>query len=64
MITKWRSRDYAEALRVGPTASRPHSISPARDRAGHGTYMEMASRFLEPTLFALAALAVRGRIKR
>ncbi|MFE1312421.1 pentapeptide repeat-containing protein [Streptomyces sp. NPDC058755] len=29
-----------------------------------GTYIEMTSRFLEPTLLALAALAVRGRIKR
>lgn len=29
-----------------------------------GTYIEMASRLLEPTLLALAALAVRGRIKR
>nr|QIY92885.1 hypothetical protein HEP87_00915 [Streptomyces sp. S1D4-11] len=28
------------------------------------TYIEMASRLLEPTLLALAALAVRGRIKR
>ncbi|MEU3459155.1 pentapeptide repeat-containing protein [Streptomyces sp. NPDC006733] len=29
-----------------------------------GTYIEMASRLLEPVLLALAALAVRGRIKR
>ncbi|MFF2128680.1 pentapeptide repeat-containing protein [Streptomyces olivochromogenes] len=29
-----------------------------------GTYIEMTSRLLEPTLLALAALAVRGRIKR
>lgn len=29
-----------------------------------GTYVEMTSRLLEPTLLALAALAVRGRIKR
>ncbi|MFD7283901.1 pentapeptide repeat-containing protein [Streptomyces sp. NPDC059862] len=29
-----------------------------------GTYIEMASRLLEPTLLALAVLAVRGRIKR
>ncbi|WP_333773090.1 hypothetical protein [Streptomyces sp. IBSBF 3136] len=29
-----------------------------------GTYIEMASRLFEPTLLALAALAVRGRIKR
>ncbi|MGW0885982.1 pentapeptide repeat-containing protein [Streptomyces sp. NPDC002671] len=29
-----------------------------------GTYIEMVSRLLEPTLLALAVLAVRGRIKR
>ncbi|MDW6066049.1 hypothetical protein SAZ11_60115 [Streptomyces sp. FXJ1.4098] len=29
-----------------------------------GTYIEMVSRLLEPTLIALGALAVRGRIKR
>ncbi|MET7761714.1 pentapeptide repeat-containing protein [Streptomyces sp. NPDC005393] len=29
-----------------------------------GTYIEMISRLLEPTLLALGALAIRGRIKR
>ncbi|MYW04408.1 hypothetical protein GT354_40275, partial [Streptomyces sp. SID3343] len=29
-----------------------------------GTYIEMTSRFLEPVLLGLAALAIRGRIKR
>ncbi|MEU8909233.1 hypothetical protein [Streptomyces mirabilis] len=29
-----------------------------------GTYTEMTSRLLEPTLLALGALAIRGRIKR
>ncbi|MER5200992.1 pentapeptide repeat-containing protein [Streptomyces sp. NPDC002755] len=29
-----------------------------------GTYIEMASRLLEPTLLALGLLAIRGRIKR
>ncbi|MCT9075446.1 pentapeptide repeat-containing protein [Streptomyces fulvoviolaceus] len=29
-----------------------------------GTYIEMTSRLLEPTLLALAVLAIRGRIKR
>ncbi|MFB7498718.1 pentapeptide repeat-containing protein [Streptomyces sp. NPDC056161] len=29
-----------------------------------GAYIEMTSRLLEPTLLALAALAIRGRIKR
>ncbi|MGW7251632.1 hypothetical protein [Streptomyces sp. MCA2] len=29
-----------------------------------GTYTEMASRLTEPVLLGLAALAIRGRIKR
>lgn len=29
-----------------------------------GTYIEMTSRFTEPVLLALAALAIRGRVKR
>lgn len=29
-----------------------------------GTYIEMASRLLEPILLALGVLAIRGRIKR
>ncbi|MFI0716704.1 hypothetical protein ACH4SK_40280 [Streptomyces inhibens] len=29
-----------------------------------GTYVEMASRFFEPVLLALAVLAVRARVKR
>ncbi|OPC78273.1 hypothetical protein B4N89_39555 [Embleya scabrispora] len=29
-----------------------------------GTYIEMTSRFLEPVLLGLAALAIRGRVKR
>jgi uncharacterized protein YjbI with pentapeptide repeats len=38
--------------------------SSGEDLTTTGTYTEMASRFLEPTLLALAALAIRGRIKR
>ncbi|WP_371792314.1 pentapeptide repeat-containing protein [Streptomyces sp. NBC_01471] len=38
--------------------------SSGQDLTTAGTYIEMASRLLEPTLIALAALAVRGRIKR
>ncbi|MFB8348554.1 pentapeptide repeat-containing protein [Streptomyces niveus] len=38
--------------------------SSGQDLTTAGTYIEMASRLLEPTLLALAALAVRGRIKR
>lgn len=35
-----------------------------QDLTTAGTYIEMTSRLLEPTLLALAALAIRGRIKR
>ncbi|MFE9815390.1 pentapeptide repeat-containing protein [Streptomyces sp. NPDC005773] len=35
-----------------------------QDLTTWGTYTEMISRFLEPVLLALAALAIRGRIKR
>ncbi|MEV6594170.1 pentapeptide repeat-containing protein [Streptomyces acidicola] len=38
--------------------------SSGQDLTTAGTYIEMASRLLEPTLLALAVLAVRGRIKR
>jgi hypothetical protein len=38
--------------------------SSGQDLTTAGTYIEMTSRLLEPTLLALAALAVRGRIKR
>ncbi|MFD5588811.1 pentapeptide repeat-containing protein [Streptomyces sp. NPDC127063] len=38
--------------------------SSGQDLTTSGTYIEMASRLLEPALLALAVLAVRGRIKR
>jgi hypothetical protein len=38
--------------------------SSSQDLTTTGTYVEMTSRLLEPTLLALAALAIRGRIKR
>ncbi|MFE5924113.1 pentapeptide repeat-containing protein [Streptomyces sp. NPDC056468] len=38
--------------------------SSGQDLTTVGTYIEMTSRLLEPTLLALAVLAVRGRIKR
>ncbi|MFF0765073.1 hypothetical protein ACFYWH_34435 [Streptomyces sp. NPDC003737] len=37
--------------------------SSGQDPTTAGTYIEMTSRLLEPTLLALAALTVRGRIK-
>ncbi|MEV5489642.1 pentapeptide repeat-containing protein [Streptomyces bobili] len=38
--------------------------SSGQDLTTAGTYIEMTSRLLEPTLLALAVLAVRGRIRR
>ncbi|WP_078893376.1 pentapeptide repeat-containing protein [Streptomyces sp. NRRL F-2580] len=38
--------------------------SSGQDLTTAGTYIEMASRLVEPTLLALAVLAVRGRIRR
>ncbi|MFF4978285.1 pentapeptide repeat-containing protein [Streptomyces sp. NPDC001083] len=38
--------------------------SSGQDLTTTGTYTEMASRLTEPTLLALAVLAIRGRIKR
>ncbi|MGW1762414.1 pentapeptide repeat-containing protein [Streptomyces mirabilis] len=38
--------------------------SSGTDLTTAGTYIEMTSRLLEPTLLALAILAIRGRIKR
>ncbi|MFE7076269.1 pentapeptide repeat-containing protein [Streptomyces sp. NPDC057620] len=38
--------------------------SSGQDLTTAGTYIEMSSRLTEPALLALAALAVRGRIKR
>jgi hypothetical protein len=38
--------------------------SSGQDLTTTATYTEMTSRFLEPTLLALAVLAIRGCIKR
>ncbi|MFF3763960.1 pentapeptide repeat-containing protein [Streptomyces sp. NPDC001922] len=38
--------------------------SSGQDLTTTGTYIEMASRFSEPVLLGLAALAIRGRLKR
>lgn len=38
--------------------------SSGQDLTTAGTYVEMASRFTEPVLLALAALAIRARVKR
>ncbi|MFD0448956.1 hypothetical protein [Streptomyces rhizosphaericus] len=38
--------------------------SSGQDLTTTGTYTEMASRPTEPVLLGLAALAIRGRVKR
>ncbi|MFD0035172.1 hypothetical protein ACFVJK_44660 [Streptomyces sp. NPDC127172] len=38
--------------------------SSGHDLTTTGTYVEMATRFSEPVLLGLAALAIRGRVKR
>jgi uncharacterized protein YjbI with pentapeptide repeats len=66
LIGPWRQR------LTGPRAEKATRVvvnsvvfrSSGQNLTTTGTYIEMASRLLEPTLLALAALAVRGRIKR
>ncbi len=38
--------------------------SPSQNLTTLGTFIEMAARFIEPVLLALAILAIRGRIRR
>jgi hypothetical protein len=38
--------------------------SSGQDLTTAGTYTEMASRFAEPVLLALAPLAIRNRVRR
>lgn len=56
------SKRFDKALSV--TLNSVMFRSSGQDLTTAGTYIEMTSRLLEPTLLALAALAVRGRIKR
>lgn len=56
----WARADRATRVAVNSVVFR----SSGQNLTTRGTYIEMASRLLEPTLLALAALAVRGRIKR
>ena len=50
------------ALRHQALVQQDHQLCGALTTAG--TYVEMASRLTEPVLLGLAALAVRGRVKR
>lgn len=59
---RFTSKRFDKALSV--TLNSVVFRSSGQDLTTAGTYIEMASRLLEPALLALAALAVRGRIKR
>ncbi|MEW1638489.1 pentapeptide repeat-containing protein [Streptomyces sp. NPDC093801] len=56
----WKRAEKASRVAVNSVVFR----SAGQHLTTVGTYIEMASRLLEPTLLALAVLAVRGRIKR
>ncbi|MGW5285193.1 pentapeptide repeat-containing protein [Streptomyces collinus] len=56
----WARAEKATRVAVNSVVFR----SSGQNLTTFGTYIEMGSRLFEPTLLALAALAVRGRIKR
>ncbi|MFG3041864.1 pentapeptide repeat-containing protein [Streptomyces sp. NPDC048330] len=59
---RFTSKRFDKALSV--TLNSVIFRSSGQDLTTAGTYIEMTSRLLEPTLLALAVLAIRGRIKR
>ncbi|MFI1677976.1 pentapeptide repeat-containing protein [Streptomyces sp. NPDC020607] len=59
---RFTSKRFEKALRV--TLDSVVFRSSGQDLTTTGAYVEMASRFTEPVLLGLGALAVRGRIKR
>ncbi|MFI1177230.1 pentapeptide repeat-containing protein [Streptomyces melanogenes] len=56
----WARAEKATRIAVNSVVFR----SSGQNLTTAGTYIEMASRLLEPTLLALGVLAIRGRIKR
>lgn len=56
----WARAEKATRVGVNSVVFR----SSGQNLTNAGTYIEMASRLLEPTLLALGLLAIRGRIKR
>ncbi|MEV4872078.1 hypothetical protein AB0K90_23570 [Streptomyces syringium] len=56
----WKRAEKAARVAVNSVVFR----SSGQNLTTAGTYIEMTSRLLEPTLLTLAVLAVRGRIKR
>jgi uncharacterized protein YjbI with pentapeptide repeats len=59
---RWTGKRFEKSLNI--TLNSVVFRSSGQDLTTAGTYIEMTSRLLEPTLLALAVLAVRGRIKR
>ncbi|MGW6904834.1 pentapeptide repeat-containing protein [Streptomyces sp. NPDC054940] len=59
---RYTSERFEKALKVTLNSVVFRSSGP--DLTTAGDYIEMTSRFTEPVLLALAALAVRGRVKR
>ncbi|GAA4658552.1 hypothetical protein GCM10023347_07260 [Streptomyces chumphonensis] len=56
----WKRAEKATRIAVNSVIFR----SSGQNLTTTGTYIEMTSRLLEPTLLALGVLAIRGRIKR
>ncbi|MFD7614207.1 pentapeptide repeat-containing protein [Streptomyces sp. NPDC059828] len=56
----WKRAEKATRVAVNSVVFR----SSGQNLTTAGTYIEMTSRLLEPTLLALGVLAIRGRIKR
>ncbi|MFH8701336.1 hypothetical protein [Streptomyces chartreusis] len=59
---RFTTKRFEKALNV--TLNSVVFRSSGQDLTTTGTYVEMASRLLEPALLALGVLAIRGRIKR
>ncbi|MFF8020523.1 pentapeptide repeat-containing protein [Streptomyces sp. NPDC007896] len=59
---RFTTKRFEKALNV--TLNSVVFRSSGQDLTTAGTYIEMASRFSEPVLLGLAALAIRGRVKR
>ncbi|MFI9000045.1 pentapeptide repeat-containing protein [Streptomyces sp. NPDC053541] len=59
---RFTSKRFDKALSI--TLNSVVFRSSGQDLTTAGAYIEMTSRILEPTLLALAVLAIRGRIKR
>ncbi|WP_229925318.1 hypothetical protein [Streptomyces longispororuber] len=59
---RFTTKRFEQALKV--TLNSVVFRSSGQDLTTAGEYIEMASRFSEPILLGLGALAIRGRVKR